>query len=203
MGSWRLPCAAHRCPCTVPLILRPHRWQRREGTEARVVEDIAQGLDVRDSDPVVRGADQPWRWGSWSRVGEGRRGVSGPGSSALAGVPRFLVYLLKLIIVGFFFFFSWRPQGAGKSFQLKQDKALFQRLGRSGAGFSLGKGVFAKFGVAAQDGCLRGSCPSPPPSPFWLLPWCLSLSRPWCQNTEPFPPACVTSGRGAHSLFFI
>uniref|UniRef100_A0A5F9C814 N-myc downstream regulated 1 n=1 Tax=Oryctolagus cuniculus TaxID=9986 RepID=A0A5F9C814_RABIT len=32
--------------------------KRREGTEARVVEDIAQGLDVRDSDPVISGWTQ-------------------------------------------------------------------------------------------------------------------------------------------------
>lgn len=85
---------------------------------------------------MVCGSDHPCPWGSCPGWETGRPGqqVGLPGgkgtcavlgSSALAGVLRFLVYLLKIVIVVFLFLFfcpvkaSVFAEEMGRSFQLK------------------------------------------------------------------------------------
>lgn len=92
------------------------------------------------------------RSGSTERAGRvppGREGSAASGSSVLAGVLGFFVYLLKMIIV--FFFHkgtSIFAKERGKLFQLKQDKNLSSW---GDPGFSFSKCVFAKCGMAVLE----------------------------------------------------
>lgn len=145
------------------------------------------------------------RSGSTARAGRvppGREGSAASGSSVLAGVLGFFVYLLKMIIV--FFFHkgtSIFAKERGKLFQLKQDKT-FQ------AGVILASHFQSVFlpsvGWLSWNMGSEGAMPLPP----LLIPVLATLilhfflelpARTW----ETFPPTCMIFRSGTHSLFFI